>query len=136
MRNSVIGFLHNKNCLFSSIIQVGDCVAVTPYSNVLAVQRHLPQFEGSEGNFNAFSIFRQKVPEIILDEDYRLNIRNDTPDICVDVVDIYVLSVAAVLQIGSNKIIDTQNRTKNIRHLLSGKRPVAEPYDAKTGIKL
>lgn len=124
LRTSIVGAVRVISVQLSSIVQAGDSVALAPRSQVLAVQREIPSYEGREGNLDQFRVFRQNIPEPLLDEAWSFQVRNECPDIRVGRIDIYGMSVSATLQIGSNKSVDTENRTKHIRQLLKGKRPV------------
>lgn len=123
-RTSVVGGLRILSAQLSSIVKIGDSVAVAPRSEVLAVQREVAEFLGNEGSFDAFPIYSQNIPEPLLDEPFSLSVRNDGPAIRVGRVDIIGMSAASVLHIGSCRSIDAVNRTKHIRQLLSGERPV------------
>lgn len=124
LRNSIVGTIRIISVQLSSIVQAGDSVTLSPRSEVLAVQRQIANYEGGEGGLDQFRIYRQNIPEPLLDESWSFSVRNDCPDIRVGMIDIYGLSVSSVLQIGSNKAVDIENRTMHIRHLLKNKRPV------------
>jgi spore germination protein PE len=123
-RTSVVGSVRILSTQLSSIVQAGDSVAVSPRSEALAVQRQVADYYADEGNFGSFRIFRQNIPEPLLDESWSFSVRNDNPFIQVGYIHILGISASSVLQIGSNKLVDTESRTKHIRQLLEGKRPV------------
>jgi spore germination protein PE len=124
MRTTVIGAVRILSVQLSSIVQAGDSVAVSPRSQVLAVQRQVSEYEGDEGNFDQFRIYRQNIPEPLLDEIFSFSVRNESAEIRVGTVQVLGISASSALLFGSNKVIDTENRTKHIRQLLEGKRPV------------
>jgi len=123
-RVSTVGNLKVLSINYSAILHMGDCVALTPRSEVLAVQRQVSNYLGDEGNWDSFQTFRQPIPEVLVDETVRLSIRNDSPWLAVGSMKIIGLAAAAVVQIGSNKLIDSENRTLHIRQLTRGIRPV------------
>jgi len=127
MRISTVGQLKVVSLQFGSILQAGDCVVIAPRSEVLAVQRQVPVYQGDEGGFDSFRTFRQPIPEVAVDEAFSLTIRNDSPYVTVGSVDIIGISAASVLQIGSSKVVDSENRTLHIRQLARGRRPVGVP---------
>lgn len=123
-RTSVVGSVRILSAQLSSIVQAGDSVAVSPRSEALAVQRQVADYYDDEGNFGSFRIFKQNIPEPLLDESWSFSVRNDNPCIQVGFVNIIGLSASSILQIGSNKLVDAESRTKHIRQLLEGERPV------------
>lgn len=120
VRTSVVGNIKVINTIFSSILQIGDNVSVTPVSNSLAVQRQVSSYRGNEGNLDEFPIFKRPIPEGALTERLNMNIHNETSEIHVGNIYIFGLSIASVLQIGSNKMTAPENRTKHIRQLIPG----------------
>lgn len=124
MRQSVVGGIRVLSVQLSSIVQTGDCVGLTANSRVLAVQRQVADYLGNEGELSQFRIFSQAIPEPSIDEAVSFSKIDVCPDIRVGFISIYGLSTAAALQIGSNRFVDMENRTKHIRQLLRGKRPV------------
>lgn len=124
VRTSTVGAVRVLNTQFSSILQFGDSVVLSPRSEVLAVQRQEARYWGNEGNFDQFPIYRQNIPEPLLDESVVFSTRNDNPTIQVGFVNIMAFSVSGVLHVGSVKVVDTENRTHHVRQLLSGARPV------------
>jgi spore germination protein PE len=125
MRQSVVNSVRILSNQLSSIILVGDSAGISAESRVLAVQRKKPQYLGNEGDdLLQFRIFRQDVPEPKTDESFSFRSLDESPAIRVGDITIYGLSTAAVLQIGSTCSIDLENRTKHIRQLPSGRRPV------------
>lgn len=118
MRISRIGFIKVRSMLFSATAHVGDCTFICPYSNTFAVQREISSYLESEGNLNQFLIFSQPIPKVTPEKPIRMSVINENPFIDVGVINIFGMSTAPVLQIGSTKIVNTENRTKHIRQLL------------------
>jgi len=105
------------NLLFSSIFQVGDNVKLSPRSTVLAMQKELPQFIGSEGRFDKYSIFSKPFQRLPETEQIEMSVHHANPFIQVGYLKVLGMSTAAVVQIGANQILDCENRTKHIRHV-------------------
>lgn len=108
---------------FASILLAGDCVNVQPRSKALAVQRQSSIYYGNEGSFQQFPIFSKPIPLPVIDENVHFTVNNLNPLIHVKNVDIVSISSSSVLQIGSNRTIDAENRTKHIRQLISPIKP-------------
>ncbi|MDF2721222.1 MAG: spore germination protein [Paenibacillus sp.] len=110
---------------YSSFLFVGDCVAVRPVSRALAIQRQTPNFYGNEGSFEAYEIFSKPIPLPLDSEAVHMETVNRHPIIQVQKVDIVSISSSSVVQLGSNRTIEAETRTKHIRHLRNaGPSPV------------
>lgn len=120
-RISVVKAVNIKSVSNSSLFQAGDNLVVAPYSRVFAVQREIPTYIGNEGNFN-YPVFTAPVPVPFLDEQVQIAVRNANPLIEVGFLDIIGVSTSSVVQIGSNRAIQAENRTKHIRQLLPRER--------------
>lgn len=125
MRRSVVSTVDVYSAQLSSIVLFGDAAGLNTQSRVFAVQREVTDFLGNEGDdLSRFKIYSQPVPEPEVDKSVSFRSVNESPDIRVGDVKIYGMSVSAVFQVGSNPLVETDNRTKHIRQLLKGKRPV------------
>jgi spore germination protein PE len=118
-RISIVKGIHINAMLFSATLQVGDNLIIAPSSRVFAVQREFPAFIGNEGNLNSYPTFTRPIPMPIVSERIQLSVRNVNPFIHVDSLKIIGASTASVIQIGSNQIIHSENRTKHIRQLIA-----------------
>ncbi|HUC92749.1 MAG TPA: spore germination protein GerPE [Paenibacillus sp.] len=116
-RLSLVGTVNIRSVTNSSLFQAGDNVVVAPYSRVFAVQREIPSYIGNEGNFN-YPVFTAPIPMPIVDEQVQVSVRHAKPLIQVGCLDIVGVSTSSVVQIGSNRVIQAENRTKHIRQLL------------------
>lgn len=123
-RVSLVKNINIKSIAFSSIFNVGDVDTYAPKAYVYAVQRELPFFWGDEGNLAYYPIYSKPIPKPIITESINMNIINTSPFIKVNNVKILGISTAAIAQIGSNKIINAEARTKHIRHLIRSKQSV------------
>ncbi|CAM3511026.1 spore germination protein GerPE [Marinicrinis lubricantis] len=117
-RISAVGAIRIKSIQFSSVFQVGDNAAVTPTSRALAVQRQISEYNDEEGDFG-FPIYKRKIRHMSLTEPLELTRRSVDPFITVDRVNIFGISVSAVFQVGSNRLIDSDSRTKHIRQFIT-----------------
>lgn len=118
-RISIVQDVKLRSMLFSSMVQVGDNVAIDAGADILAVQRELPIFRGDEGDMRQIPIFSQQLTVPIIDEQVDVKRINTSGRIEVGSVDILGLSVASVLQIGSNRSVTCFCRTKHIRQLIA-----------------
>ncbi|MNP29335.1 hypothetical protein D3C76_1223550 [compost metagenome] len=85
-------------------------------SKVLAVQQQTANFRGNEGEeWVKNPIYSLELPEVSPSGEVLMNRRNPFPEIQVGVISIYGISAAAVLQIGSTRLIDLESRTFHIR---------------------
>ncbi|MDF2936596.1 MAG: gerPE [Paenibacillaceae bacterium] len=115
-RTSIVGAVRIISSQISSIVQFGDSVGLAAVSQVLAVQQETANFQGNEGdNWREYPFYSRELPVISPGGEVLMNRRNPCPNIRVGAVSIYGLSAAAVLQIGSNRLIDLENRTFHIR---------------------
>lgn len=97
----------------SAIFLVGDAIKVQPRSKVMEVEHGIHPF--------TLPSFPKSPPPIsmpIVQEDFQMIVKNESPCIKVNQVNIRDISTSSVFQVGSNKSIDTQNRKKHIRQLL------------------
>ncbi|WP_213410469.1 spore germination protein GerPE [Xylanibacillus composti] len=120
MRISRVGHVKVTSKELSSITLIGDSVAITPRTNVLAVQRERPHYLGQEGDLQQFPFYEQPMPKLAArSAGPELFARNNSPFIDVGSLRILGLSASAVLHIGSTSFIDAESRVKHIRQLLS-----------------
>lgn len=125
-RTSLIKDIDVKTVSFSSIFHIGDTDTFAPKAYVYAVQRELPFFWEDEGNLAYYSIYTEPIPKPIITESININFINDSPFIKVNNVKILGISTAAIAQLGSNKIINAEARTKHIRHLIRNKQQIGQ----------
>jgi len=129
-RTSIVGSMKINSIQISSVIFIGDNLVVEPRTKALAVQRHVADFLGDEGDFKRYSVFRRPFPQIPPDTGVTTDTVNESPVIQVDQLRIVAMSASAVLQIGSTSALDAESRTKHFRQLLTGhieKQPIS-PY--------
>lgn len=116
MRTSIVGGVRIISSQISSIVQFGDSLGMAAASRVLAVQQETANFQGSEGDdWSDYPFYNREFPVVAPDGEVTMNRQDVCREIRVGVVSIYGLSAAAVLQIGSTKLVDLENRTYHIR---------------------
>ncbi|RAU91701.1 spore germination protein GerPE [Paenibacillus sp. YN15] len=116
LRTSIVGGVRIISSQISSIVQFGDSCGMAAVSKVLAVQQETPNFQGNEGeNLGAYPIYSLELPVVTPSDEVLMNRRNPCPSIQVGAISIYGLSASTVLQIGSTRLIDLENRTLHIR---------------------
>jgi spore germination protein PE len=117
-RLSIVGNIKINNVIYSSILQIGDNAVIDTRSRIFAVQREISQFWGHEGNFNEYPIFIQPIPEPPILDSVTMSVDNFGSFIQVGQVHIKSLSTAALMQVGSNRVIESESRIKNIRQFI------------------
>jgi spore germination protein PE len=116
MRTSIVGGVRIISSQISSIVQFGDSLGMAAASRVLAVQQETANFQGSEGDdWSGYPFYNRELPVVTPGGEVTMNRRDLCREIRVGAVSIYGLSAAAVLQIGSTKLVDLENRTYHIR---------------------
>lgn len=109
---------------FSSVIQIGDSSFVNTFTRALAVQREEEFFIGSEGSFDAFSIFKEPIPIPPITEKISISRQNLSPVINVSRMNIIGTSASSIIHIGSTCHVQLESRVKHIRQLkTTGKKP-------------
>lgn len=117
-RVSLIKNVDIKAIAYSSIFHIGDIDTLAPKAYVFAVQRELPFFWADEGNLAYYPIYSEPIPKPIITESIDINFINASPFIKVNNIKILGISTSAITQLGSNRIIDAEARTKHVRHLI------------------
>lgn len=117
-RTTRVGNTKIISVVYSSIVHIGDSTAITPVSNILAVQREEPGKSGEEATFKDFLIFQQPMPKVYVTKRPHAEIINRSR--YIDVGNIYIIgmSTSAVLHVGNTHFIDSEARVKHIRKLL------------------
>ena len=124
MRSTAVHSLRVISVQISSSILIGDCVAVSPRSYALAVKRTVPAYWVGEEHPGSLRTFSRPVPEVPSITQTTVKIDNPNPVINVGAVEVMTISAASVMQIGNSAIIDTDTRTRNVRHLIQAQTPV------------
>lgn len=101
----------------SSIFQIGDAKEIEPNADILAVQKEGGVSSDKGFELEQYPIFRTTLqtisdPEIVVGDHC-----HHYPNISVNTIDITGASSSAIVQLGSNKKIDSLARQKHIRIL-------------------
>ncbi|MBP1992389.1 spore germination protein GerPE [Paenibacillus eucommiae] len=123
-RLSIVGNIIINGISESSLLHIGDNSVIQPRSRVFAVQREVATFNEKEGNFDLYPIFSREIPQPPFLDSVSMSIDNLGSCIQVGQVRILGISTAALMQVGNTRVIDADNRTKNIRQF-------AKPLPAK-----
>ncbi|WP_347550904.1 spore germination protein GerPE [Pseudalkalibacillus hwajinpoensis] len=123
-RSSLVNWIDIHSVDGSSMIQIGDSNQVTPETNVFAVQRERPIFEGNEfEDLSKFPIYSQQIPIPLITEAIEHITIHENPIIKVNSIQIIGVAASSVLHVGSTKTVRTEARIKNIRQFFT------DPYD-------
>lgn len=125
-----IGCFNVDSVTIGSIVQVGDSAHISPYSDIVAVQREVPRYRGNEGNLEQFPLFTQPFPIVNMNESVRLKSGPYQQTTVVHCIRIFGLSASAVVQFGNACTICAGSRTKHIRQLLPPARLVEGNYQS------
>lgn len=117
-RVSSVGHIQIIDSGSTTALEIGDSEQITPLNHVIAVQREKAVFFQNEFNFRDYAIFFRPVSQTVLNEEIRMTTTNESSVISVQKIDIFAISVASVVHIGSSETIRAESRIKNIRHLL------------------
>jgi spore germination protein PE len=116
-RISMVGSM-KVNGITSSILQIGDNAVIQAKNRVFAVQREISQFWGEEGSFAAYPIFNRPIQMPPETGKVAMSVDNLGSVIKVGKIRVLGLSASAVLQVGSNRILEAESRVLNIRHYI------------------
>lgn len=117
-RISAVDWIKAENVSSASVFQIGDSYLLNLKSRVLALQREVAVFNGKEGNFEDFPIFKRTIPEVKLEEDLTMSVKNESNFIRVGCVEILSITDSSAFQAGSNLAIGAESRRKHIRQFV------------------
>lgn len=103
----------------SSVVQIGDSVKFAPRTKALAVQKEYPIFEGTEGDFDQFEVYTQKIPKVPFGCPVHMTTYNEVPIIKADHIRIFGIAASSMLQIGSIGFVDSESRVEHFRHFFN-----------------
>lgn len=116
-RVSVVGDVNVLSVSISSILHIGDARSLEPEAKVLAVQRSKSLFFGDEGDFEDFPIFEEPLPQVDRTDRVTMKVRNKKGTIRVDRMKVWAIAASSIVQIGSNRTVETEARVKHIRQI-------------------
>ncbi|PZE22368.1 spore germination protein GerPE [Paenibacillus xerothermodurans] len=129
-RWSLVRELNINTVTMASIAHVGDNDTIEPISRVLEVHREGAVFDGREGEFNDYALFAREIPAPEFNETLELAIDNPYDRIQVGRVDVMSASTSGIVQIGTNRRIASESRTKYIRQFFSADAPTGSQIPA------
>ncbi|WP_018756517.1 spore germination protein GerPE [Paenibacillus terrigena] len=117
-RISFVPWLQVESISASAILIVGDAQRLTPDSKALVFQKEISNYLGTEGDFNEYPIFSKEIPEPTALTPVQMNIVNESKFIKVRGIEIKGVDTSSIIQIGSNCLIESESRFKQIRQVL------------------
>src|SRR5690554_1518931 len=116
-RTSIVRQLKVNDVVLSSVLQIGDIVEFKAQSKAFSVMREDSNFLGNEGELDAYDLFSVPIPEPVIYENVQMEIINHIDHITVADVHIIAISSSSLVQVGTNRSMDTESRIKHIRQL-------------------
>jgi spore germination protein PE len=129
-RTALVGDIQINGVSTSSIVHIGDTVAIRPRNRVFAVQRQIPTFWSNEGDFEQYPIFSTPIP-LPAAVPIRMSVDNLCSIIQVGRAQILGISSSSIMQVGNNRTIDAEARIKNIRQFITD--PGTDIADTEAG---
>ncbi|QYR22593.1 spore germination protein GerPE [Paenibacillus sp. sptzw28] len=117
-RVSSVGQIRITDTGATAVFEIGDSKQISPVNHSIAVQREKAIYFQNEFNFRDYAIFFRPISESVLNEKIRMTTINESAVIGVQNIDVFAISGAAVVQIGSSEALRAETRIKHIRHLL------------------
>jgi spore germination protein PE len=118
-RTSHVQFMKLYSIGYASALFIGDLYEFKPATLVLAIQREISRFSGSEGELEAYPLFSVPIPQLQPLFQTRLEIVNTIPEIRVGTIRILAVSTSSSLHVGRLHHTVAQSRVKNIREKLT-----------------
>jgi spore germination protein PE len=125
-RLSVVGTLYVTRQAEAAIVQIGDNVISDLFNRTIALQRAIPDFQGDETRFAAYSIFSRPILELQAGPSVDFHSRSPVADIRVRYIHPLVVTASALLRIGVTKTLVAESRIKHIRQFNAGIGTLAE----------
>jgi spore germination protein PE len=119
-RLSVAGTLYITRQAESAIVQIGDNVISDLFNRTIALQRAIPDFQGDETRFAAYSIFSRPILELQAGPSVDFHSRSPGADIRVGSIKSHVVAASALIRIGVTKTLVAESRIKHIRQFNAG----------------
>ncbi|HET7628701.1 MAG TPA: spore germination protein GerPE [Bacillales bacterium] len=114
-RLSLVDWMKVRSVSSSATLQIGDSETITPYDQVLAVQREFPVYSNSDFDFQRFDFFTRPLPPVPAGCGGHFHSENRVPIIKVGAVDIHGVAASSVVQVGSTRHVFSSSRVKQIR---------------------
>jgi len=117
VRISFVKLIQVDSISASAILIVGDAQRLNSDSKALLFQQDSPTYLETGGNFDDYSIFSKEIPEPTELIPVQMNIVNESKFINVRELIITGVDTSSIVQIGSNRSIACESRSKQIRQL-------------------
>ncbi|WP_028552806.1 spore germination protein GerPE [Paenibacillus sp. UNC451MF] len=117
-RVSTVGYLKINTLGVATVLEIGDSDQLTPFNYTIAVQREKAIFIQNEFRFSDYSLFSRSLLVPIINENIYMSRVNETPNITVNKINMFLASSSSIFHIGSSDNLQAQSRIKHIRHLL------------------
>lgn len=114
IRNSNVDSIYITGISLSSIIQIGESNAISNSNAILTIQKQSSEFNGKEGNFNDYDIFRRSLPVPHTTNEVNMNVINVSNDIHVGVIKLSIISASSVFHIGSTNRINALEKIQQV----------------------
>lgn len=115
MRVSFVNHLSAVTVSNSSVVQLGDALAVTPTFYGLAVQRAISTFSQREGIQAKDPIYTRPIPIPVVNEQVTMTKIDLQPFISVNQLRVIAMGNASIMQVGTTRYIESEARTKHVR---------------------
>ncbi|WP_047153868.1 spore germination protein GerPE [Aneurinibacillus tyrosinisolvens] len=115
VRISVVKKIEILSVSSSAIVHIGDAVKVKPRSKTIELERDLPAFTENEADFSHYSVFSIPISQPTVQENVDMTVKNKSPWIKVNQVNVVDISSSSIFQVGSNQSMNTEARYKQIR---------------------
>ncbi|MEK8129798.1 spore germination protein GerPE [Paenibacillus filicis] len=114
-RTSRVQYMKVYSVGYASALFIGDLYEFIPEALVLAIQREISRFSGSEGELEAYPLFSVPLPQPLPFPLTRLEVVNTIPEIRVGTIRVLAVSTSCSLHVGRLHHTKAQSRVKNIR---------------------
>ncbi|MGM9987774.1 MAG: spore germination protein GerPE [Bacillaceae bacterium] len=101
IRNSNVQNIFINGISSGSVFQIGESNIISKRNNTLVLEKQIQQFNGKEGNFNNYPIFRRPINIPTIVDDVNMNIVNVCNDINVGTIKLTTIAGDSVLHIGT-----------------------------------
>lgn len=114
-RVSRVGYVHLNLVQHAAAAQFGDTAYTDLRNRTIALQRAIPNFEGDETRFAAYSLFFR--PELVLlgGPEAVLNTRNPFGEIDVGAIKVNLTATSSLIRVGTSGPLTAHSRVKHIR---------------------
>ncbi|MEX2461447.1 MAG: spore germination protein GerPE [Paenibacillaceae bacterium] len=128
-RISIVKNIEVSSVTSASTFIVGDTVKITARTRAIALQRQVAKFFANEGEFADFPMFTKEIVKPSLEGRVNMCVRNESPYIKVNNIDVIGVAEASTMQIGSTRILDVEARIKHFRQYVTDSKMSIKALD-------